>query len=286
MSTLREVWQRGAEFLGQAGIETPVLDAEVLLRHVMGLSREEFYRELTALWPPELQSGWEEILNRRAQGTPVAYLIGEKEFFSLVLKVTPAVLVPRPETEILVERALQLVQDRLLVPEARILDIGTGSGAIAMALAVNLPRARITATDISAPALQVARQNAKGHKVEEQVQFCLADLWPGPGYQSCFHLVVANPPYIPGRELTHLGAEVQHEPVQALDGGPDGLTYYRRIISELHKYLLPDGWVLLEVGANQADYVSQLLAGAGLSVLPALSDLAGRPRVVQAVRLP
>lgn len=290
MITLQAMWRQGADFLHRAGIESAVLDAEVLLRYILGLSREEFYRDLTVLWPQEIQPDWEKILNRRAQGTPVAYLIGEKEFFGLSLKVTSAVLVPRPETEILVERVLELFQKKVLPPNARILDIGTGSGAIAIALAKNLPLVQITATDISVQALQVARKNAIYHKVQQRIQFCVGDLWPWPKYDqkprfdlAGFHLIVSNPPYIPSKEMEQLAPEVHHEPILALDGGPDGLAIYRRLASGLKEYLLPDGWVLLEVGADQADSVSRLLTSVGLSVLPPVLDLASCPRVVQAV---
>lgn len=282
MITLREAWHRGARFLGRAGVETPVLDTEVLLRHITGLNREEFYRELLAPLPSQLMPDWEHMLNRRAQGTPVAYLVGKREFFKLMLQVTPAALIPRPETEVLVERVLELVRETLLAPTASILDMGTGCGAIAISLAVNLPRARITATDISPAALELAQQNACYHGVAERVQFCRADLWPPQDQASLFHSVVANPPYIPSPELSQLGPEVQQEPAEALNGGPDGLFYYRRIIADIHKYLLPRGWLLFEVGAGQADEVSRLLAAAGFTVLPPVLDLAGRPRVVQA----
>lgn len=290
MITLREIWCQGVDILRQAGVETPALDAEILLRHLTGQSREEFYRDLTAPWPLVLTSNWKEIINRRAHGTPVAYLTGEKEFFGLSLKVAPAVLVPRPETEILVERALQLVAEQQILAKCQVLDIGTGSGAIAIALAVNLPEAFITATDVSDAALEIAGENAIRHKVKQRVRFCSADLWPEPKSdweyawgQQGFHLIVSNLPYIPSGDIQKLAPEVRQEPELALDGGLDGLDIYRRLVSGLKEHLLPNGWVLLEVGSDQADTVSRMLASVGLSVLPPLLDLAGHKRVVQAV---
>ena len=290
MVTLREIWRRGTKFLRQAGAETPALDAEVLLRHLTGRSREEFYRDLVTPWPQDAEPCWQEILNRRASGTPVAYITGEKEFYGLSLQVTPAVLVPRPETEILVQRALELFQEGALLPDARILDIGTGSGAISVALAVNLPQVQIMAVDISARALAVASANARRYKVQSRLHLEVGDLWPSS--EHCvdsvltawpkFNLIVSNPPYIASEQIARLSPEVQQEPELALDGGTDGLSVYRRLIAGLKEHLLSEGWVLLEVGADQADRVSELLVEAGMQVLPPVSDLAGYPRVVQA----
>lgn len=286
MVTLQEVWRQGTEFLRRAGVKTPALDAEVLLRHLTGQSREEFYRNLPLPWLPDSDPRWREMLNRRASGTPVAYITGEKEFYGLTFQVTPAVLVPRPETEILVQRALELFQEKRLPPNAWVLDIGTGSGAIAVTLAVNLPKIQVTATDISVDALSVARANARRHQVQSRLHFETGDLWPPEGSAPAdglkFNLVVSNPPYIEAEQIAQLSPEVRHEPTLALDGGPDGLSVYRRLISGLKKYMLPQGWVLLEVGADQADHVSELLAAAGFKVLPPVLDLAGYPRVVQA----
>jgi release factor glutamine methyltransferase len=291
MTTLREMWLQGAKYLRLEGLETPELDSEVLLRYLTGKSREQFYRDLTGAFPEDAKLQWQEILNRRALGTPVAYITGEKEFFGLPFQVTTSVLVPRPETEILAERALELFQQRILPSNSWVLDIGTGSGAVAVSLAVNLPQVQVMATDISTKALAVAAANAKRHGVESRVRFEVADLWPSSEHlarllvsQPGFGLVVSNPPYIESEEITRLAAEVRQEPVLALDGGPDGLAVYRRLIDGLKEHLLPGAWVLLEVGADQTDSVSELLLAAGLQVLPPILDLAGYPRVVQAKR--
>ncbi|MGI6130071.1 MAG: peptide chain release factor N(5)-glutamine methyltransferase, partial [bacterium] len=249
MATVRDMWVFGAEYLQRQGIETSKLDAEVLLRYITGKSREEFYRDLAEAFPENISSRWEEILNRRAQGTPVAYITGEKEFFGLSFQVSPAVLVPRPETEILVARVLELFRQGVFPSGSWVLDVGTGSGAIAVSLAVSLPQAQIIATDISTKALAVATANAKRHGVEPRVRFEVADLWPSSEHlsrllvgQPGFGLVVSNPPYIESEEITRLAPEVRQEPVLALDGGPDGLAVYRRLIDGLKEHLLPGAW--------------------------------------------
>lgn len=287
MATYREAWRQGADHLQGGGVETPLLDSEILLRYLAGKSREEFYRDLGEPLPAALLARFTELLAERARGVPVAYLTGTKEFFGLEFKVTPAVLIPRPETEVLVERALELARLRELPPQPCILDIGTGSGAIAVALAVHLPEAAVVATDISAAALAVARENAVRHKVEERINFRQGDLWealaPGGGDSLglLFDLVVSNPPYIPEPELEKLSPEVKREPRLALAGGLDGLNFYRRLAAGVSTYLAPGGWVLLEVGQGQAAAVGALLAQIGLAVFPPCRDLAGRERVVQ-----
>jgi len=288
VTTLRTAWQEAAAFLSQAGVGTPQLDAEVLLRSVTGKSREEFYRDLEEPLPASCLHRLHDLLAERAMGTPVAYLTGSKEFFGLEFKVTPAVLIPRPETELLVEQALGLVRQGMLPPDPRVLDLGTGSGAIAVTLAVHLPAAHVVATDLSAAALAVAAENARRHKVEERIEFRRGDLWAALAEEGAgatgprFDLIVSNPPYIPTEELRHLPREVQKEPAAALDGGPDGLAFYRRLARGLPAFVAPGGWVLLEVGDGQAPAVCRLLAEVGLTLLSAARDLAGIERVVQA----
>lgn len=291
MTTMRSAWREATAFLTRAGVGTPQLDAEVLLRSITGKSREEFYRDLEEPVPASCLRRLRCLLAERAGGTPVAYLTGSKEFFGLELKVTPAVLIPRPETELLVERALELVRQGMLPLDLRVLDLGTGSGAIAVALAVHLPAAHVVATDLSASALAMAAENACCHKVEARIEFRQGDLWAALAEEGAgvaaprFDLIVSNPPYIPTEELRHLPREVQKEPAAALDGGPDGLAFYRRLARGLPSFLASAGWVLLEVGDGQAEPVKGLLAAAGLAVYPALPDLAGIPRVVQARRV-
>ncbi|BCV24084.1 peptide chain release factor N(5)-glutamine methyltransferase [Gelria sp. Kuro-4] len=288
MVTLAEAWQEGSDRLHQAGVESPRLDSEVLLRHVLGKGRAEFFRDLGEPLAAGVLERFRTLVARRVQGTPVAYLTGHKEFFGLDFKVTPAVLIPRPETEILVERALQVAADLVAAKgELRILDLGTGSGAIAVTLAVGLPTVRLVATDCSPAALEVAAANAKRHGVRERIAFRLGDLWGAlreedviPGHP--FDIIVSNPPYIPAGELEQLPADVKHEPPAALDGGPDGLAFYRRLATGIGPRLAPRGWVLLEVGAGQAPAVCRLLMGAGLTPLSPVKDLAGIERVVQA----
>ncbi|HHY93222.1 MAG TPA: peptide chain release factor N(5)-glutamine methyltransferase [Firmicutes bacterium] len=288
MVTRAEAWQEGTRRLAAAGVESPQLDSEVLLRHVLGATTEVFYRDLGEDLPDEPLEQFRALLGRRAQGTPVAYLTGHKEFFGLDFEVTPAVLIPRPETEILVERALQVASELPATQRGlSILDLGTGSGALAVALAAALPSARLVATDCSAAALEVAARNAQRQGVRARIAFRQGDLWAAlpekdAARRPVFDLIVSNPPYIPADELAALPREVRQEPRPALDGGPDGLAFYRRLAAGLPAYLAPGGWVLLEVGAGQASAVNRLLAEAGLTVLSPVKDLAGIERVVQA----
>jgi len=259
-----------------------------LLRHVLGKGRAEFFRDLGEPLAAGVLERFRTLVARRVQGVPVAYLTGHKEFFGLDFKVTPAVLIPRPETEILVERALQVAADFVAAKgELRILDLGTGSGAIAVTLAVGLPTARLVATDCSPAALEVAGRNARRQGVHARIDLRQGDLWAALAAQDAarrpvFDLIVSNPPYIPADELAALSREVRQEPRLALDGGPDGLAFYRCLVAGLPAYLAPGGWVLLEVGAGQSSAVNRLLTEAGLTVLPPVKDLAGIERVVQA----
>jgi len=219
------------------------------------------------------------LVKRRGAGEPVAYLVGMREFFSLPLAVSPAVLVPRPETEGLVVRVIDLCRT---LPEARIADVGTGSGAIAVALARHLPRATITATDTSAAALDVARANVARHGVGERVALLerdlLADL-PGP-----FDVIVSNPPYVRDDEFAALPADVRlHEPRTALVAGPTGVEVIARLAAQAVERLAEGGWLVVEVGPAEA--ANDVLAAIpGLVVGPTIADLAGRPRIVQARR--
>lgn len=287
MFTLRDAWREGRAALAQSGVETPQLDSEIIIRYLTCKGREEFYRDLGEPFPAELLARFYQLLRERGRGVPVAYLVGEKEFFGFSFKVTPAVLIPRPETEILVETALELWQQGDLPVSPRILDIGTGSGAIAISLALKIQNAEVVATDVKAEALAVARQNALRLGAKKTF-FRHGDLWQAletaesdSGPRS-FDLVVSNPPYIPKGELMRLTPELQQEPREALDGGEDGLDFYRRISAGLGQVLQHGGWVLLEVGQGQAPAVRELLAQAGLTVFPPVCDLSGVERVVKA----
>jgi release factor glutamine methyltransferase len=254
---------------------TARLDAELLLAQVLGWSRARLLAERQAEISCEQASDFAALLERRAAGEPVAYLIGRREFFGLELRVDQRVLVPRPETELLVEQALRIAA--AWPPDCRIADIGTGSGAIAIALARHLPQARIYATDLSAEALDLARQNLALHSVQERVQLLQGDLTtPLP---ADVDIIVSNPPYT---ILSEIDENVRHyEPRLALDGGSDGLMVYRRLAAAAARRLRSGGALLLEIGSGQGAAVTALLRQA----LPAaafslLHDLAGHERVV------
>jgi release factor glutamine methyltransferase len=258
-----------------------------LLRRALDLEQSELYLRLADRLSSREQERFERLLERRAAREPLAYITGCKEFWSLDFEVTPAVLIPRPETELLVELALGHVRENHAGQTVKILDIGTGSGAIAVSLAVHLPDAEIWAADISSAALRVAESNARRHGVEKRTRFFHSDLFEGlAGTGAIFDLIVSNPPYIRRRELPALAPEIRDwEPVAALDGGSDGLEYYPKIIDAAWSHLIEGGTVLLEIGSDLAEPVAGFFAGTG-AYLPARVhlDYAGRERVVTAVK--
>jgi len=239
--------QEAPRALAAAGCDTPRLDAEVLLAHVLGRDRAWLYAHPQAMLSPDQLHHYRDLISRRARREPVAYLTGHKEFFGLDFIVTPEVLIPRPETELLIEQALRwAAADAPLT----IADVGTGSGVIAVTLAVHLSQARLVATDTSPAALLVARRNAVRHRVADRVHCVQGDLLTplaGP-----FHLIVANPPYLTHAELSAAPPEVARwEPRPALDGGPDGLATIRRLLAMAPPRLRSNGALLVEIGAGQ-----------------------------------
>lgn len=252
------------------------LDAELLLAHVLHCPRSSLLRDAERSLNSDLQRRYFALIARRAQGEPLAYLTGEREFWSLPLRVTPAVLVPRPETELVVERALAL-----LGPEpARVADLGTGSGAIALALAKERPRWQITATDQSADALELALRNARALGLEN-IRFLRGD-WCLPLGSERFDLLASNPPYIAENDLALQDAALQYEPQEALVSGSQGLSALRQIIREAGKQLLAGGYLVLEHGWDQAAAVSAALVDAGFANVRSHRDLAGHERVTEA----
>lgn len=265
-------WTSG--YLAERGIDSGRLDAELLLADLLQLDRVGLYLNFDRPLDAEELGRFRERVGRRARREPLQYILGRTEFWSLPFRVSPAVLVPRPDTEVLVEEALSRA-----APAARILDVGTGSGAIAVALAHELQEARVTAVDISAEALAVAGQNARDNSVEERIILVRADLQALP--EGEFDLVVANPPYIAEGELAELMPEVRdYEPQLALAGGTDGLDAYRALARQAPGLLAAGGWLLVEIGAGQAVAVRELLAAAGLEEVFTRDDYAGLPRVV------
>lgn len=277
---------KAARRLAVSGIESARLDAELLMAAAAGVTRETVITGSIDLSPATL-SNFETMIGRREKREPVAYLLGRKEFYSLDFEVNPAVLIPRPESEIVVAAALGFIAG---APDARVLDIGTGSGAIAIAIAVNAPRVRVTAVDISADAIAVASRNAQHHRVEDRVTFRRADCFEildgGPALGS-FEVIVSNPPYLDDAEIAALEPDVRgYEPRVALRAGAGGLDILRRIAAGVpqHQHLASDGELIVEVGAEQAAAVAKLVEEAGLRVVSVINDFAGHSRVVRARR--
>jgi release factor glutamine methyltransferase len=268
--------------LANAGVQTARLDAEVLLAEAAGVSRASLLTDSVDLSDAILRR-FGAMVADRARRMPAAYIVGHREFYSLDFRVTPAVLIPRPETETVVTAALDLLSRH---PVASVLDIGTGSGAIAIALAVYAPAIRVTATDISNDALDVARENARVHRVADRIEFRLADLFDpldrGPRLER-FDLIVSNPPYIDDAAISGLEPEVRDfEPRVALGAADHGLSVYRRIAAQSSNHLSASGEIIVEAGAGQADDIVQILASAGFRLVAVINDLAGIARVVHA----
>jgi len=268
-----------ADYFAGRGIDSPRLDAELLLADTLGLDRVGLYLNFERPLQAEELANYREKVRRRAGREPLAYILGATEFWSLPLKVTPAVLIPRPDTELLVEEAL-----KRLAGATQVLDVGTGSGALAIALVHECAEWTVTAIDVSATALAVAAENARANGVAERIAFMeadLADLPAGP-----FDLVVSNPPYISTGDLAGLMPEVgDFEPHLALDGGADGLAAYRALAGQVSRVLAADGWLLVEVGIGQASSVRELFTEAGLAEIFTARDLAGIERVVGGKRV-
>jgi release factor glutamine methyltransferase len=294
--TQPETWTVGrlltwtADYLKKSGSPSPRLDAEVLLAAARQCERISLYTSFEEIVPDDIRSAFRDLVKRRAAGTPVAYLVGKKEFYSLAFRVTPDVLIPRPETEHLVVAAVDLLN--LLRPKGErtsslVADVGTGSGAIAVALAKHAPSAKIVATDISPAALAVARQNGADHGVSERIDFLETDLLEQLPAERQFDLVVSNPPYIGLKEEATLAPQVRdHEPRLALFAGSDGTEIIARLIPQAAERLKEGGYLLMEVSPQIAAAVVDLVAQAHFFEPAAvLKDLAGLARVVQAKRL-
>lgn len=270
--------------LAAAGIDSPRLDAEVLLAFCLSMTREQLMVSSAAPIDPPAAQRFEALLRRRLAREPIAYLTGKQEFWSLDFTVTPDVLIPRPDTERLVEVALLLAAKFPASMPLRIADLCTGSGAVAVSLATELPAAQFYATDISPAALQIARGNAAAHQVAQRMKFCAGDLFDAlaPEPATSFDLIVGNPPYVRGSDLATLAPEVSRwEPRAALDGGADGLDFYRRIIAAAPAYLAAQGALALEIGAEMAGTVSAICAETGrYREVEVVQDYAGRDRVI------
>jgi release factor glutamine methyltransferase len=254
-------------------------DAEMLLLHLLGKDRAWRMTHGDELLADEFAGSYSELLERRYNGEPIQYITGETEFYGLNFRVTPDVLIPRPETEHLIEKVLELAAS---FAEPRIVDVGTGSGCIAIALAHKLPHAAVTAIDLSATALAIAKENAKRNDVA--LRFLEGDLL-APVAEERFEFVVSNPPYVPASDRATLSVEVrEYEPALALFAGDDGLEVYRRLIPAAFDALIPSGFVALEIGYGQSAAITELLARSGFAQIEFVPDLQDIPRVACAQR--
>jgi release factor glutamine methyltransferase len=287
----------------RAGVEAveAAIDADVLARHALGgWERGRLLAGLRDASPPGFAEGFESLVRRREQREPTAYLTGHREFWNIEIEVGPGVLIPRPETELLVEEVLarvtsraeepvlseRRVTSRVEGPHLRIADVGTGSGCLAVALARWLPGAHIVATDVSDAALRVARRNAARHEVGDRVLVLQGDLLQSA--DGLFDAIVSNPPYVPAGDLASLQPEIREfEPAGALEGGLDGLDVIRRLVPEAATRLVPGGWLMFEFGFGQSEGVRAIMAGEPrLALVDLRADLAGIPRVAVARRNP
>jgi release factor glutamine methyltransferase len=279
--TIKRLLDWTQKYLADKGCEFPRLDAEVLLAHVLGCKRIHVYTRFEEIPAEETRDRFRELIKQRVEGCPVAYLVGRKDFFSLELEVTRDVLIPRPDSETVVTECLRFAKP---MPSPAILDIGTGSGNLAVALAKQHRTAGVTAVDISAAALAVARRNAAKHGVAERVRFLEGDVFAPLAADERFDFIVSNPPYIPHDDIAGLEKGVRdYEPHRALDGGANGFAVFDRLIAEAPRHLKPGGYLLIEIGSPQeAPARERIVANGGYELGRTILDGSGHPRVLRA----
>jgi release factor glutamine methyltransferase len=281
--TVHDILNESTTSLERSGFPSARLDAEVLLAFYLGCDRLDFFKNPEMALGEKQLAGYRKLITRRLRWEPVAYITGRKNFWTFSLEVSQDVLIPRPDTEIIVEEALDISRKMDSV-EIRILDIGTGSGAIALALASEISSARVTATDFSAAALPLARKNARSLNLEDKIDFRQGNLFEP--VEGIFDMIVCNPPYISESEYAELPAGVKdYEPPMALLAGKDGMEFYEKLIRQAPDYLKKNGWLLLEIGAKQQNQVCGLMEESGsFDSIAMRRDYAGLPRVMKARR--
>lgn len=287
VQSISSLLQKSAGYLKEKGSATSRLDAELLLAEVLGLSRVDLYTNFDLPLNQEEIDIYRELIRRRGRGEPVAYILGRAYFRNLTLRVGPAVLVPRPETEHVVEAALRFLRERdWTARPPEVLDLGTGSGAIAISVAAEFENANVTATDAGSEPLEIARENARTAGVGRLIRFFQSDLFDGLEPTHTFDLIISNPPYISEDEWPALPVDVrEYEPREALYGGADGLDFYRRLAVEAPQFLRPRGCLILEIGHMQGAAVDVLLSETGLfDPVDIGKDYAGHDRVAIACR--
>jgi len=285
---VKDILKQSIKLLKDGGIENPQLDAEVLLSYILNKDRGHLYIFPDYVLSEDENSRYRALIDKRLEHTPISYLTGHKEFMSLDFKVNSNVLIPRPETELLVETVCKSRSNTPLRPSqegndagSKVLDLGTGSGAIAVSLAKYNPNFSILATDVSMSALLIARENAVHNDVINRVSFIQTDLFDGVSTNYKFDWVVSNPPYIPTGDLPSLPEEIRkYEPILALDGGADGLDVIKRIIENAFMFLKPSGHLAIEIGYGQSDDVQRIADEIGkYSDYDVIKDYSGIPRV-------
>ncbi len=276
----KKVLEAGIRYLQKKGIENPRRIAEIFLSEILSISPEKLYVYPLRIKEKELKRFWD-FMKRRVAGEPVQYILGKWSFWTFELKLNPYVLIPRPETELLVEHSVEILKN---LNSPHVLDLGTGSGAIAIAIAKEIPNAKIWATDISAEAIDIAICNAKMNNTADRIVFIKGDLWE-PVKEKRFHLIVTNPPYVAEEEYESLPREVKWEPKIALCGGQGGLKVIKRIIMDAHRFLYPNCWLIMEIAPHQKEAVEEMLKETGnYSEIEAIKDYSGRFRVIKAKR--
>lgn len=282
---LLELLNWTSQYLSERGFENSRLNVELLLAHVLGYNRIDLYLNAEKPLIPSELSGFKALLKRRLRREPLQYILGRTEFMSLPFTINSTILIPRPETEILVESVIAEAKTRFQESEhIACLDIGTGSGNVAVALAIYLPGLNITAIDITAEGLALAQENARLNNVMDRIRFQLLDFFASDlrtRLTEKFQIVVSNPPYIATEEILSLPPEVRDfEPRLALDGGADGLKFYRKIATELKNLLHSDGFAAFEIGYQQAQAIQTLFKHHGLGPTRVLKDLTGKDRII------
>jgi release factor glutamine methyltransferase len=282
--TILSVIQWTTEYFKKKGLPEARAAAEILLGHVLGLERIQLYLNFDRPLSPSELAAYRTFIQRRSAGEPVQYITGRQEFWSLSFKVTPAALIPRPETELLVEEGVRLLKD---VEEPKVLELGVGCGAVSIALIKEIGRGSFTATDISPSALFLARENRDRLGASGRLSLICCDLFQAFQPSPEFHLIVSNPPYVSGEDYLRLPKEIKEfEPKYALDGGKDGLAIIRRIIKEAHRFLLSEGHILVEIGERQGPAVLEFTRQVGVyDEIRVLRDYAGKERVLSASKI-
>jgi len=276
--TVKRILDWTVQFLKERGSDTPRLDAEILLASARKCQRIQLYTQFDQPLSDDQRAVMRDLVKRRGAAEPVAYLVGHREFFSLDFDVRPGVFIPRPDTEILVLAALDVLKDRTS-PQA--LELCSGSGCISVAIARNHPTVQITAVELSPQVIETTRSNVLKHQVDDRVAVLQGDLFSPLAAETRFDLIVSNPPYVQQGEIAGLAADIRdHEPHLALNGGEDGLDVIRRLVRESVARLKPGGWLMFELSPEQADAAVQLMNMAGYVHVGVRNDLSGQARVV------